>query len=116
MASKTVNEILQTERQADLAVEQARAQAKALLLQAQEEGGQLLADQTRLARQEADALRREAGEKADEILRKAQEEAGKQAEALRDSVRAKREDAFMMVIRCMIPQYPIEGRRSDGKM
>lgn len=116
MASKTVNEILQTERQGSLAVEQARAQAQALLLQAQEEGGRLLAEQTQQASREADALRREAKEKAEETLRKAREDAGKQAAALRGSVRARQENAFMTVIRCMIPQYPTEGRHSDGKM
>lgn len=116
MASKTVNEILQTERQAGLVVEQARVQAKALVEQAHEEGGKLLAEQTCLARREADALRRESKEQADEILRQMREDGFRQAGALRDSVRAKQKDASRMVIRCMIPQYPIEGRRSDGEM
>ena len=67
MASKTVNEILQAERQADLAVEQAHAQAKELIRQAREDGASLLAEQTNLARQEADVLRRETKEQAEEI-------------------------------------------------
>lgn len=116
MASKTVNEILHAERQADLAVEQARAQAQALLAQAQEDGGRLLSDQAELARREAEALRQEAGEKAAEILRQAREEGNRQAEALRARVRTRQENAAMTVIRRMIPHYPIEGRGSDGKM
>ena len=75
MASKTVNEILQAERQADLAVEQAHAQAKELIRQAREDGASLLAEQTNLARQEADVLRRETKEQAEEILRKMEQEA-----------------------------------------
>lgn len=116
MASKTVNEILQTEQKADLAVEQARAQAKALLLQAQEEGGRLLADQAQLARREAETLRREADEKAEEMLRQAREEGCRQADALRGSVRCRQADASMAVIRHIIPHCPIEGRRPDGKV
>lgn len=115
MASKTVNEILQAERQADLAVEQAHAQAKELIRQAREDGASLLAEQTNLARQEADVLRRETKEQA-EILRKMEQEGYRQASALRDGVQAKQLGAATTVIRCIIPQYPIEGRRSDGKM
>ena len=113
MASKTVNEILQAERQADLAVEQAHAQAKELIRQ---DGASLLAEQTNLARQEADVLRRETKEQAEEILRKMEQEGYRQASALRDGVQAKQLGAATTVIRCIIPQYPIEGRRSDGKM
>ena len=114
MASKTVNEILQAERQADLAVEQAHAQAKELIRQAREDGASLLAEQTNLARQ--DVLRRETKEQAEEILRKMEQEGYRQASALRDGVQAKQLGAATTVIRCIIPQYPIEGRRSDGKM
>ena len=114
MASKTVNEILQAERQADLAVEQAHAQAKELIRR--EDGASLLAEQTNLARQEADVLRRETKEQAEEILRKMEQEGYRQASALRDGVQAKQLGAATTVIRCIIPQYPIEGRRSDGKM
>ena len=89
MASKTVNEILQAERQADLAVEQAHAQAKELIRQAREDGASLLAEQTNLARQEADVLRRETKEQAEEILRKMEQEGYRQASALRDGVQAK---------------------------
>ena len=116
MASKTVNEILQAERQADLAVEQAHAQAKELIRHAREDGASLLAEQTNLARQEADVLRRETKEQAEEILRKMEQEGYRQASALRDGVQAKQLGAATTVIRCIIPQYPIEGRRSDGKM
>ena len=114
VASKTVNEILQAERQA--AVEQAHAQAKELIRQAREDVASLLAEQTNLARQEADVLRRETKEQAEEILRKMEQEGYRQASALRDGVQAKQLGAATTVIRCIIPQYPIEGRRSDGKM
>lgn len=116
MASKTVNEILQAERQADLAVEQAHAKAKELIRQAQEDGARLLAEQTRLARGEADVLRREAERQAEEIQRQMEQEGYRQARALRDGVQARQAAAARTVIRCIIPQYPIEGRRSDGKM
>ena len=116
MASKTVNEILQAERQADLAGEQAHTQAKELIRQAQEDGASLLAEQTRLARQEADVLRREAEQQAETIQHEMEQEGYRQASALRDGVQARQASAATMVIRCIIPQYPIEGRRSDGKM
>ena len=55
-------------------------------------------------------------EQAEEILRKMEQEGYRQASALRDGVQAKQLGAATTVIRCIIPQYPIEGRRSDGKM
>ena len=79
-------------------------------------GGDTVAEQTNLARQEADVLRRETKEQAEEILRKMEQEGYRQASALRDGVQAKQLGAATTVIRCIIPQYPIEGRRSDGKM
>ena len=116
MASKTVNEILQGRTAG-----RPRCGAGSRAGKGADTAGaggwrELLAEQTNLARQEADVLRRETKEQAEEILRKMEQEGYRQASALRDGVQAKQLGAATTVIRCIIPQYPIEGRRSDGKM
>ena len=116
MASKTVNEILQAERQADLAVEQGSRAGKGADTAGAGGWREPPRRANESARQEADVLRRETKEQAEEILRKMEQEGYRQASALRDGVQAKQLGAATTVIRCIIPQYPIEGRRSDGKM